>query len=299
MPRVAISAIAAVGVIIALGNVGGAEASDVRPGPAPVVTATVTSTTVVVSDEGPAEPPPCTYPVYEATEATAEGFNRLYEVMYGVVGALTGTQIEITITHYVDGGVLHRWNGADEVYERGSVGECTDTRHPDHRRVRWDPVGDPDPIILLARTTRTVTEELTFPDLAVSPVTAAPVNLGLWLAVEEAGPVVAEARLGRVWARTTAAVEETSFDLGNGDTVTCAGHGTPIPRSQIDTVEPGPCGYVYTGVDDVGELTLSATSTWVVSWELSNGRSGRDRDIDVTTSIPYRVYEIQTVGRSD
>jgi hypothetical protein len=86
--------------------------------------------------------------------------------------------------------------------------------------------------------------------------------------------------------------------MGNGDVVTCAGFGTPIPASRMNDTAPGPCGYVFEQVGDVGRTELTATSTWSVTWELSDGSTGAQPDVVVSTPIPYRVYEIQTVGSS-
>ena len=45
---------------------------------------------------------------------------------------------------------------------------------------------------------------------------------------------------------------------------------------------------------------ISITATWAITWELSDGRTGREpTDIVLTTSVPYEVYEIQSVGVGD
>ncbi len=74
----------------------------------------------------------------------------------------------------------------------------------------------------------------------------------------------------------------------------CPGFGTPIPESALDSIAEGPCGYTYPAAVEGGAMTVS--STWWVTWELSDGRTGRDADIVVSTVVPYDVVEIQTVG---
>jgi hypothetical protein len=163
--------------------------------------------------------------------------------------------------------------------------------------VDWRPVPPPDPMILLDTATDSATETIELPTPDINPATRAAVNLGLWLAVTQAGPYVARAELGpTVWAETTATLDHTTFELGNGDIVTCDGFGTPIPDHANDSIEQGPCGYTYTEADDVGDTTITVTSTWTITWALSDGRTGTQPDITVATAIPYEVYEIQTVG---
>lgn len=41
---------------------------------------------------------------------------------------------------------------------------------------------------------------------------------------------------------------------------------------------------------------MTVTSTWTVTWALSDGTVGAEPDIIVATVVPYEVYEIQTVG---
>ncbi len=76
----------------------------------------------------------------------------------------------------------------------------------------------------------------------------------------------------------------------------CSGHGTPIPDDQKNSIEQGPCGYTYTADTDDESIDITITSTWTVTWELSDGATGQEPDIVVTSMLPYEVYEIQTIG---
>jgi hypothetical protein len=121
------------------------------------------------------------------------------------------------------------------------------------------------------------------------------VNLGMWLAVEErrADPVHAQA--GPYSADVTPVLESTTFDFGNGDTVTCDGAGTPI----TDPSDPGqgPCGYTYTQASPRGGYTVTITTTWAVHYVSTQG-SGTLDPITRSTTFAYTVDEVHTVGRA-
>lgn len=135
------------------------------------------------------------------------------------------------------------------------------------------------------------------PDPAIGGV----VNLGMWLAIDDPGPVVVTATAGAVSATVTAKLVSVRWSMGNGDVVDCAGLGTAISDSNL--VEQGPCGYTYrwpssrkyTGNDTLA-YDVSVTGHWEVTFTTSTGRSGTLAPIDRTTSFAYQVREIQTVG---
>ncbi|MDJ0767148.1 MAG: hypothetical protein QNJ12_00085 [Ilumatobacter sp.] len=270
------------------------------PEPPPTVVATVSNFEQETDEPPPdAPPPPCSWYYPASSEEEADIHNRVTEIVNETLQVVFFESRRITVTYYYAEGVLNRWNESDGEFEWRIKADC----HGDKSRygvadgeIDYTSTAPPDPSILLRRTTVAVTEEIDVPPPAINPAGAAAINLGLWLGVEPIPPVVAEATLGPLWARTTATLASTSFDLGNGETVTCAGNGTPIPESQLDTLDAGPCGYTYTTTDDLDVTEIGVTVTWHVTWELSNGRTGREPDIVVTTTIPYEVYEIQTVG---
>ena len=275
-----------------------AEGPSADAAPPPKVTATVTSTTSVASNPSAEPPPSCWWVGEPATQERADLFNVLVEVVSGVVAGVTGVTTIVTVTYYSEGGTLHKWDAELQIYAQRQNKECADPADMTAPLARWVPVADPDPRMLLQRTIAEASQPISFPDPAINPPDKSAINLGMWLAVTPAGPITVRAELGRVWAETTAAVRTSTFDMGNGDEVTCAGFGTPIPDNRRDDVAPGPCGYVYERLDDVGSTTLTVTSTWSVTWELSDGRTGAQPDVVVSSPVPYRVYEIQTVGRS-
>jgi hypothetical protein len=125
-----------------------------------------------------------------------------------------------------------------------------------------------------------------------------PINLGLWIAVDNPDDVVARAEPAPgIWAETRARLDHIEFFTGTGATSgECSGGGTPIPEAANDTVEEGPCGYTYTSADERGEHTAILRATWTVTNTASTGASERRPDIVLETLIPIDVYEIQTVG---
>ena len=134
-------------------------------------------------------------------------------------------------------------------------------------------------------------------DVSPSPEAGGIVNLGLWLALAGQDPVTVRAEAGSLWAEATVSLQSTTWDLGNGDVVTCDGPGTPIVDT--DTVDPGPCGYTYRQSSPEDDpYVLSVTATWQIDYR-SSGGSGSAGSVDRTLSIDYDVDEIQTIGISN
>jgi hypothetical protein len=134
-------------------------------------------------------------------------------------------------------------------------------------------------------------------DLSPSPEAGGIVNLGLWLALAGQDPVTVRAEAGALWAEATVTLASTSWDMGNGDIVSCEGAGTPIVDT--DTLEQGPCGYTYRASSpEDAPYQLSVTATWAITYR-SSGGSGSAGTVDRTLSVDYDVDEIQTVGVSN
>ncbi|MEM1334792.1 MAG: hypothetical protein AAGG08_15185, partial [Actinomycetota bacterium] len=142
------------------------------------------------------------------------------------------------------------------------------------------------------------------PDVNPAPDVGSYVNLGLWLAVRPPDPisVIATAVAGSQTFSVTATVEllTTTFDPGDGaPPVACDDHGTPLdPNSPaVDEVDAGPCGHTYLrSSPDETPFQLAMTSTHVVSWTASDGRTGIAAPVDLTTVVAYDVDELQTLG---
>ena len=143
-------------------------------------------------------------------------------------------------------------------------------------------------------------KKLPTPALAMSPSATAGgiVNLGMWLAVQNAGEISVTAQLGPIWATVRARQRDLTWDMGNGDVVSCTGVGTPIVDAS--TPDAGPCGYIYrrSSAGLPGSVyTVTSTSVWAVSYTSSAG-AGVLGDVPVTNSFGYRVRELQTIGVS-
>jgi hypothetical protein len=127
------------------------------------------------------------------------------------------------------------------------------------------------------------------------PTAGGVVNLGMWLAVEpqSADPVHAEA--GPYWADVIPVHESTTFDFDNGESVTCAGTGTPI--SDLGDPGEGPCGYTYTQPSSGSGYTITITTTWNLNYVSNAGSGTLSPPITRSTSFTYDVDEVQTIGR--
>jgi hypothetical protein len=134
-------------------------------------------------------------------------------------------------------------------------------------------------------------------DLSPTPEAGGVVNLGVWLSLAGQESVTARAEAGALWAEATVTLVSTSWDMGNGDVVTCDGPGTPIVDT--DTIEQGPCGYTYRrSSPDDAPYDLAVVATWAVTYQSSSG-SGSVGSVDRMLSVAYDVDEIQTVGVSN
>ena len=159
-----------------------------------------------------------------------------------------------------------------------------------------------DPVDLIPSALARARSRLAAPTPAINPDAAAGgiVNLGMWLAVDDPGTTTARASLAGVWAQVTAQPTNITVDLGNGDTVTCADLGTPIPDDALDSLDEGPCGYTYRqSSPDDEPYQLTITTNHAITWSTSSGASGTLNPIARSATIDYDVDEIQTVGISN
>jgi len=155
---------------------------------------------------------------------------------------------------------------------------------------------------LIPGITDQVSRQLQLPVPSISPTPAANgiVNLGMWLAVQPQtlDPLTAQAGPA-VWITVTPTLATTTFDLGNGDSITCDGTGVPIENvyPDLDVVEQSPtCGYTYrTSSPDDAPYRLTITTTWRLPYESSEG-AGEIPPLERSVSIDYDVDEVQTVG---
>ena len=106
------------------------------------------------------------------------------------------------------------------------------------------------------------------------------VNLETWLWVDPAAfqPVSASAAAGGVAVTTTASPERVTWDMGNGDRVTCAGPGTPYDPSKPASAQQTSCSYTYrqsSAGQPGGAFPVTATVSWQVTWTATGVAAGQ------------------------
>ncbi|MGW7196195.1 ATP-binding protein [Streptomyces chryseus] len=118
------------------------------------------------------------------------------------------------------------------------------------------------------------------------------VGMPVWLWTERTattwGPQSTTASAGGLSVTATARVKDITWSMGDGSTLTCSKPGTPYKRAYGKKDSPD-CGHRYTKVPVGGSYKITATSTWVIEWEASNGETGtlpnEVRGADTTVNI--------------
>ena len=109
------------------------------------------------------------------------------------------------------------------------------------------------------------------------------------------GPQSASACIGGTCVDLTMKVDRIEWDMGDGNTVTCRGPGTPYADRHGKQDSPT-CGHRYTRTS-LGKpnqrYTINATSYWVAHWE-GGGRSGNFY-LDQTATSHLRIGELQVL----
>jgi len=85
---------------------------------------------------------------------------------------------------------------------------------------------------------------------------------------------------------------KVSFDMADGHKISCTTFTTRPTHLYDNPMRPSPtCGYTY---KTTGEYTITATTTWAVSWQ-AGGQAGSFQINDTTTSAPFRIGQLVTV----
>ncbi|NJP65058.1 hypothetical protein [Streptomyces spiramenti] len=158
-------------------------------------------------------------------------------------------------------------------------------------------------------------EHVDIPGLSfeVSPAAdAQKVNLAtwVWLPASELGSVSVTARLdgyASLSSTVTARPVSVSLDAGTADATVHAGSGgcavssAGVIGAEWTSARKGetpPCGVTYhRATHATGGYELSATVTWEVSWEGSDGSGGDLPAGEFGSSQPVQVQEVQTIVR--
>ncbi|WP_407345028.1 hypothetical protein [Pengzhenrongella phosphoraccumulans] len=114
----------------------------------------------------------------------------------------------------------------------------------------------------------------------------------MWVSAPDAqtfGPITRTASAGGWDVSATAQVAGVSWDMGDGQVVTCAGPGTPYEASYGASSSPD-CGHTYTRQ---GTHVVRATSHWVVAWS-GIGQAGTIT-LDLTQATDVTIGEAQVL----
>lgn len=110
------------------------------------------------------------------------------------------------------------------------------------------------------------------------------------------GPITATASAGGVTVTATARVHKVTWDMGDGNKVTCTTAGTPYEAAYGNKKSPD-CGHVYTtsSSSEPGQkFTVTATSDWVIDWE-GAGQAGTIRLNGLVREAQIAIGEAQVL----
>jgi hypothetical protein len=135
------------------------------------------------------------------------------------------------------------------------------------------------------------------PDPKLNKWKMAAVGYPLWVWAEgpaHVGPV--SDSVGGLSVSLDARLTKTVFRMGDGESITCVGAGTPYKKG-VRAGTPSPnCGYRYEKPSlPKGTNTVSAISYWAVTWTI-NGTSGVIT-VPRRASMPLPVGEVQVLIR--
>lgn len=156
----------------------------------------------------------------------------------------------------------------------------------------------PDPRVLAQQAIATM--NLRAVDIGIVPEDA-PGRVGLiglptWMwaqapGADTLGPITRAASAGGYTVTATAKVDRVVWNMGDGDSVTCNGSGTPYADSFGKSPSPT-CGHTYTRQ---GRYTVTATSYWTVTWN-GIGQTGTI-PLNFSRSTAITMGEAQVLNR--
>jgi hypothetical protein len=149
----------------------------------------------------------------------------------------------------------------------------------------------------VARLSLTAPTPTVGPPPSINRWKMAAVGYPLWLWVEgNTNPAPVTDSSGPLSVSLDARVASISFDMGDGHTVRCADSGTRWTRSVPAGQSSPSCGYSYTRPSlPYGHYTVTATTNWVVDWNINGTRGTLPVTQTATTSLP--VGELQVLVR--
>ena len=135
------------------------------------------------------------------------------------------------------------------------------------------------------------------PAIEMAPPDGSPQLVGvatwLWIAPGAWRTLTASATAGPVTTTATATPSKVVWDMGDGQSVTCDGPGTPYSPS-APNAPPG-CSYTWPGP---GSFTVTATVYWSVTWTASGAAGGGNLGVEAgpPAEVPVAVTESQAIN---
>jgi hypothetical protein len=150
--------------------------------------------------------------------------------------------------------------------------------------------------------------ELPRPTVHTNPAGAAVVNLPTWLWIDRSSwhPYSVSASVGAVTATAVATPVAVTWSMGDGNTVTCDGPGTPFDSDRPASGQSTDCSYAYLvssagqpsqdGDTNDGSFSVSPTVTWAVSWSsVGVAGGGTLPSLLTTTTIRLDVDQVESI----
>lgn len=165
----------------------------------------------------------------------------------------------------------------------------------------WIPNGQPGAPLSPAGLAQQARSQLRLPvpKVKANPTGDQLVSLPTWLWLDRGswGPVSATAAVPGASVTAVATPTSVTWAMGDGDSVTCNGPGTPF-TSRGDPKSASPdCGYTYhtSSAGQPGEaFPVTATVHWTVRWS-GAGQSGTFPNMTTSATVPFRVAESEGI----
>ena len=135
------------------------------------------------------------------------------------------------------------------------------------------------------------------PTIEMAPPDGSPQLVGvaswLWLGPGSWRTVTASATAGPVTTTATATPSKVVWDMGDGDTVTCDGPGTPYSASAPNATTD--CSYTW---GQAGTYQVTATLYWSVTWTATGAPGGGNLGLQAgpAAQVPVTVTESQAIN---
>lgn len=138
------------------------------------------------------------------------------------------------------------------------------------------------------------------PRIEANPAGDKLVSLPTWLWLDRSGwgRQQATAAVPGVSVTAVATPKSVSWSMGDGNTVSCSGPGTPFTaRGDASAASPD-CGHTYhrsSATAPGQQYPVGATIHWMVTWS-GAGASGTFPDLTTSATAAFRVAEVQALG---